>query len=142
MAVLIIVYLQTTGCNDFYCVQVKKTLLRHCTNYSCRKILVFQQTNHQLRSPENASKSHSSNLSDVFKYSSVPICKQLLKLTNLLEYNPRFHCIALKVVSKMQRFGFYMSSGSLIGLQDIYKYYGSDPGEENEFPPCYPSRSE
>ena len=49
------------------------------------------------------------------------------------------YCLVL--VAKMQRFGFYMSSGSLIGLQDIYKYYGSDPADENEFPPCYPAET-
>ena len=49
------------------------------------------------------------------------------------------YCLVL--VAKMQRFGFYMSSGSLIGLQDIYKYYGSDPADENEFPSCYPAET-
>ena len=140
MAVLIIVHLQTTECSDFYRVQVKKTLLMHCVSYSCRKLSVFQQTK-LLRSLENANKPQWSNLLDVFKYPYVPICEQLPKVPSWLEYNLRFLCLALKIVAKMQRFGFYMSSGSLIGLQDIYKYYGSDPVDENEFPSCYPTET-
>lgn len=39
--------------------------------------------------------------------------------------------------AEMQRFGFYMSSGSLIGLQDIYRFYTPDPVEDSECPPYF-----
>ncbi len=35
---------------------------------------------------------------------------------------------------RMQRFGFHMSNGSLIGLQDIYRYYGPESVEDSQYP--------
>ena len=111
--------------------------------YSFKPHSVFQRIKH-LRLHVNTLP----NLSYVFKYSNVPIVKiipdiseNLYKLqTLLIEYAivlQSFFQVTFQVLVNMQRFGFYMSNGSLIGLQDIYNYYGNDPVEENEYPPYY-----
>ena len=115
--------------------------------YSPKPHPVFQRIK-LLRRRANIGNFTSPNLSYVFKYSCVPIVtivpetsEYLYKLIALLtEYAIVLHSffqVTFQVLVNMQRFGFYMSNGSLIGLQDIYNYYGTEPAEENEYSPSY-----
>lgn len=109
--------------------------------YSFKPNPVFQKITH-LRSCVNTSKSLLPNSSYVFKYPNVPIlpiqlnCWGQLRILIALLEAVLFICVQLasQTVIKMQRFGFYMSNGSLIGLQDIYRYYNTDPIEDADYP--------
>ena len=143
MAVQITAYVQTVRYNGFLKIKINKTLFTWYSKYY-RTIQFFPGvTNpHSLENSIALNHLHTAirRLHIPVVNSSQQIGEQVLKLTTEIQNRtlPYFYFVSIQIVTEMQRFGFYMSSGSLIGLQDIYKYYGSDPVEENEFPPRYP----